>query len=60
MRTNEHTLCAFTYNSKIYSGQFSVSVGGEPLEDRWRFWLGDAAVKPGDEIDATIGVKYRR
>ena len=39
---NELTLCDFTYNPKNYSGKFSVSVDGEALEERWRFWLGDA------------------
>ena len=38
---NELTLCDFTYNSKNYSGQISVSVDGEALEGRWRFWLSD-------------------
>ena len=39
---NELTLCDFTYNPKNYSGKFYVSVDGEVLEERWRFWLGDA------------------
>ena len=37
----ELTLCDFAYNSKNHSGKFSVSVDGEELEGRWRFWLGD-------------------
>ncbi|MGY9002732.1 MAG: hypothetical protein ACKVIF_06030 [Rhodospirillales bacterium] len=38
---NELTICDFAYNPKNHSGKFSVSVDGEALEGRWRFWLGD-------------------
>ena len=38
---NEFTLYDFAYNPKNHSGKFSVSVDGEELEGRWRFWLGD-------------------
>ena len=38
-QANELTLSDFTYNCKSYNGQFSISVDGEALEGRWRFFL---------------------